>query len=557
MTSLASSEYDAIIIGSGAGGGPLAFRLSAAGMRVVVLEKGKRYARTDYVHDELIDVVRPGMFVPTTTDDPHVLVDHSSDDPSPRLSSIGWIASCIGGGTTHMGGSFYRFHPSDFRLRSLWGEYFGIADWPYSYDDLEPYYAAAEYAVGVCGVSESSRFLGYRSNSYPMPPLSRHPLAAALVEACRRMELNPLTTPRAINSVPYDGRPACSDCSFCAGFGCPTGARGTVQETVLARAEATGRCEVREQAMVREIVIGRDGLAAGCVYIDAQNHEQRVRGRVVCVCCSAVESARLLLLSRSPQFPDGAANDGGLVGRHLQFHVGTTGRGRFPIDRQVGPSPSEMRHGLGVSIHDFLDWDDSPSGWPRGGILRFDMKRVHPIMSARRVARSRTGDLLWGERLRTALRTHLAESCEVEFEAFQEFIPNEETFVELDPQIRDKWGLPVARIYVSEPSHHRLAGEHLREKGLQILTAMGAIELTPGDAGYLNGVMVHGTCRAGGHASQTVLNAFCQSHAVANLFVVDGSFMPTSGAAASTLTIMANSLRTADYILDLASCREL
>src|SRR5262245_15180177 len=338
---------DVVIIGSGAGAGPLALRLSQAGWDVLVLEKGPRRERHEYRHDEVLHVSREGFFVPTLAEDPHVLIEESRD-ATPRLSTAGWSASCVGGGTVHMGGSFYRFHPDDFHMRARFGDFESLADWPYGYEALERYYCEAEWEVGVSGAAGTNPCEGFRSRPYPMPPLERHPLAARFAESCDRLSAHAFPTPRAVNSIRYQGRPACTHCNFCAGYGCPVGARGSVQEALLPRAEATGCCEVRPDVMVRCVTSDRAGRATGCIYIDRDGREHRVRARVVCVCCAAVESARLLLMSKGPRFPNGLANGNGLVGRHLQFHSGSFGRARFRYDRHPElPLRASHRHILG------------------------------------------------------------------------------------------------------------------------------------------------------------------------------------------------------------------
>ena len=174
--------HDAVIVGSGAGGGALAWRLAAAGWRVLVLEKGPRYSRDDYRHTA--DGLQPGQFIPSIDSDPHTVVTPKT--VTPIRTSLGWIATCVGGGTVHMGGYFYRFHPDDFRMRSRFGDYLSIADWPYGYAELEPYYTAAERMMGVSGLAGADPFAGPRSAMYPLPPLDAHPFAAPLEEACRR-----------------------------------------------------------------------------------------------------------------------------------------------------------------------------------------------------------------------------------------------------------------------------------------------------------------------------------------------------------------------------------
>jgi choline dehydrogenase-like flavoprotein len=546
-----------VIIGSGAGGGPLALRLSQAGWDVLVLEKGPRHVRSDYRHDELHMILESHFWWPPEEEDPHVLVDHTRDGVrAPQRTRLGWVGHCVGGGTAHMSGSFYRFHPDDFRVRSRFGGYESVEDWPYGYDELEPYYALAEREVGVSGAAGANPFEGPRSCPYPMPPLRAHPFTGPFDESCRALGLHPFPTPRGINSELNNGRPGCAYCDFCVGYGCPTGARSGTHEALLPRAEATGRCEVRPDSMVREVTVGPDGLATGCVYLDAAGDEHRVRARVVCVCCSAVESARLLLLSKSALHPDGLANGTGLVGRHLQFHGGSAGRARFRSDDHPawrGAQPTWI--GRSVMDHYFLPPGVSP--FAKGGLHRFDIVPTHPLHHAYSLAFGGRGEPVWGEGLKRRLREHFRESHEVEFEVFQDFVPNERTFVELDPEITDKWGLPSACIHLDEPEHHRLAGSWLVDRGLEILDGMGAEELVPQATGRTARVMVHGTCRTGADPRTSVLDPFCRTHEVPNLFVVDGSFMPTSGGAPSTLSILANSFRTADYLIDRAPAREI
>lgn len=493
--------HDAVIVGSGAGGGAVAWRLAAAGWRVVVLEKGPRYSRDDYRH--AAGGLAPGDFVPPVDLDPHTVVTPRTT--TPVRTSLGWIATCVGGGTVHMGGYFYRFHPDDFRMRSRFGEYLSIADWPYDYAELEPYYALAERVMGVSGAGD-----------YPMPPLEAHPFAAAVDEACRRRGWHPFPTPRAINSQPYDGRPACSYCKVCASYGCPVGARGTSQETFIASAEKTGRCEVRPLSMVREIVLADGDRVAGCSYIDAEGREQFVAGRVVCVAASAIESARLLLLSR-------LGNEEGQVGRNLQFHAVTMGQALFDLEPLRDDFPF-----LGRSLADFYFLPDGVSDLPKGGMIRFG---IAPRESA-------------GEYFAPT-----PEQRVLYFEAFHDFLPNEQTFVTLDDAVTDRWGLPVARIHLDVPPHHRRAGRFLADRAFEVYEDLGATEGITTDLGGTSSYLVHGTCRAGADPRTSVLDPFCRVHGMRNLYVVDGSFMPTSGGASTTLTIAANALRSADHIL--------
>lgn len=517
-----SDLYDALIIGSGAGGGPLALKFSQAGLRVLVLERGPRHSPREYAHDAT--GLGPQDLIPRVEDDPHTVVTRKTSVP--LRTALGWTASCVGGGTVHMGGYFYRFHPDDLRMRSRFGDYEELADWPYDYAALEPWYAVAEQEVGVSGLAGVNPFEGPRSTPFPLPPLDAHPLAAALEEACARRGLHAFPTPRSINSRPYQGRPACAYCLECSGLGCPVGARGSSQAALLPRAEATGHCEVRARCHVREVTVGPDGRATGCVYLDVEGQEHRVTARVVCVCCSSVESARLLLLSRSPRFPNGLANGSGRVGRHLQFHAVTMAQARLPRDRLPGALLENPHPFIGRSVMDHYFLPDGVSDLPKGGILRFG--RGPPVPESRDGAKA--SDVLF---------------CEV----FHDFLPNAGTFVELDPEVKDRWGLPVARIHLDRPRHHVRAGQWLLARTFELFRDLGAEECVPLIVGGTSSYLVQGTCRAGDDPETSVLDGHCQTHEVDNLFVVDGSFMPTSGGAAPTLTILANSFRSADHIV--------
>ncbi len=556
---------DVVIIGSGAGGGPLALAVSQAGCSVLVLEKGAEYQRKDYIADE-VEMTRRNFWTPALTDEMHTLLEAGS--PMMQPTYLGWIGQCVGGGTVQMAGYLYRLHPDDFRLKSRFGEYEAIADWPYDYDDLEPYYTRAEWELGISGSNGSHPGEGWRSKAYPMPPLDTHPLTEHLDQACERLGWHAFPTPRAIASRPYKGRPACTYCGFCAGYGCRTGAKSSSQEALLPRAVATGNCEIRSRTMVREITIGADGRATGCVYLDDDGQEHQVKAKVVCVCCSAVESARLLLLSKSSTFPDGLANSNGGVGRHLQFHGFSNGQGRFQYDRHPDKPLRHSHPFLERSLMDHYFLPDGVSDLAKGGLIRFGLPSANPIAAALRAAENRAslhengggmngGGVVWGDELMRRISAYFHDYRLVDFEVFHDFIPNDRTHVDLDPQVTDRWGLPVARIHLDNLAHHQRAGDWLVSRGLDVLDAMGADELLNEEAGEVAPFLVHGTCRAGNDPATSVVNPYCQAHEVNNLFVVDGSFMPTSGGVPPTLTIVANSFRTADHIIDRARSGEL
>jgi len=537
---------DVLIIGSGAGGGPLALALSEAGLDVLVLEKGPRHRQEEFAIDE-VAAARGHFWTPSHGDEPHQLVRRGTTFAKP--TNLGWVGNCVGGGTVRMSGYLYRFHPDDFHMHGRFGTFESIADWPYTYDELEPYYCRAEWAVGVSGLAGSNPFEGQRSKPFPMPPLDSHPITEELDSACQGRGLHAYPTPRANNSIDYGDRPACRYCGICSGVGCKTGARGSVLATLLPRAEQTGRCEVRPRSMVREITVDKRGAARGCIYVDAEDREHEERAAVVCVCCSSIESARLLLLSKSPLYPNGLANGNGQVGRNLQFHAATSGYASWQRGNHAKAPFDEPHPFLERSAMDHYFLPEGVSGLAKGGIIRFGIPGAAPIASALRVAHE-NGRLLWGAPLKKRLQEYFLDSFTLEFEVFHDFIPNPHTFIELDPESTDRWGLPAARIHLSVPDHHRTAGRWLAQRAIEVFDDMGADKIAVDAIGQTASFLVQGTCRAGTDPTDSVVNGWCQAHEVPNLFVVDGSFMPTSGGAPPTLTILANSFRTADHILE-------
>src|SRR6185295_6488821 len=272
-----TDSADVVVVGSGAGGAPVAYALASAGARVVVLEKGSHVGPDDKVHDE-IRICRRNLWVPYPEDEPHTL--RQGAGPAQRTSE-GWTANVVGGATVHFNGYFFRMHPVDLRLRSTLGAIDGaaLADWPISYDELEPYYARVEREIGISGRWRCHPFEEPRSADYPFPPLSEDPIAARIDDACRTLGIHPFPTPRAILSRPFKDRPPCNYCALCAGYACEYGAKSSTSVSLLPAAVATGRCEIRTESMATEVQLGPDGNVAGVVYRDLRRDPGRDSGR--------------------------------------------------------------------------------------------------------------------------------------------------------------------------------------------------------------------------------------------------------------------------------------
>ena len=315
---------DICIVGGGASGLVAAKELTEAGMTVCVLERGPWYKREDFALGDELLYKRRNFFWPTVELEPRTWRP-DADSPTEMISTKTQTfsnAMCVGGGTIHYSGLSWRFHESDFRVKSEDGPVAGttIEDWPISYDDMEPFYEKAEWTIGVSGKGWSSPFDPPRKRDYPVGPAARNSPGAALEKGARKLGLHPFPTPLAILTGDYDGRPGCIGKGMCSSYGCPVGAKSSTLESLLPKALATGRLEIRPLCLAREITLDRQGRASGVTYFNGEGEEEHQPARLVVMAAGGVETARLLLLSESARFPQGLANGSGLVGRNLMFH---------------------------------------------------------------------------------------------------------------------------------------------------------------------------------------------------------------------------------------------
>ncbi len=371
----AQDDYDVIVVGAGAAGGVMAAVLAEAGHRVLVLERGPRLSyETDGRRDHLRNqrLAQYGHNAgPDTERNPRVFVDPQGAARVVRPHEPGYHnnAAAVGSGTVVYGAQAWRFLPDDFRMASLYGVPAGssLVDWPIGYDELAPFYEQAEWEIGVAGQSSDNPHKGARARDYPMPPVWQHRTASLLQRGAAELNFRTLVPPLAINTVPRDGRAACIQCGSCVGFACPSDGKNGTQNTVLPRALATGNCELVARATVEQVDTDARGNVTGVTFVDeseGQGTRRTVRARAVVLCAGAIESARLLLLSRSAMHPDGLGNAHDQVGRHLQGHYYASAWGEFD-DEVYDP------RGPGVTIAT-VDFNHGNPGVIGGGMLADD-----------------------------------------------------------------------------------------------------------------------------------------------------------------------------------------
>jgi choline dehydrogenase-like flavoprotein len=490
---------EVVIIGAGACGGLVASALAQRGVRVTVVEAGKLYdPRADLANSEAnagkIMWVEPRVYA-----GPHGIVPKTG---------VG-----VGGGTLVWLGVMPRFARDDFRTQTTEGV---GADWPIGYDELRPHYAKVERGFGVAG--ECGPFAPEQYD-LPMPPHKMNWHAQVLARGAKRLGAHPFAPPVGINSVEYDGRPACTYCGWC-GSGCVTGAKATASQAYLSRAIHAG-AKVVPQAFVHRIEYKpATERASGVLYLDAEGREHRLTADIVIIAAHAIETPRLLLMSACPSFPDGLANRSGKVGRGLMSHPTWQVFGTFdePINAYKG---MQMGH---VMVQDYYKPDRS-RGAARGYVLISYM--MTPITFAN------LSGLFYGAELKEFLDGYAHTAA---WWAHAEGLPDDRNSVTLDPEVKDHRGLSVARIdYTWGENDIALAGA-ARDKAVEMMHAGGAKKVRVG----LNyGAHAMGTCRMGTDPETSVVDPQCRSHDVKNLFICDTSVFVTGAGVNPTLTAMA------------------
>jgi len=462
-------------------------------------------------------------------------------------TTFDWFrARMLGGRTNHWGRISLRFGPDDFRHRSIDG--LGD-DWPISYDDLKPYFDKLDMLVGIFGSKEG---LPNEPDGIFQPPPKPRCYELLIKQAADRLGITCIPSRMSILTRPLNGRRACHYCGQC-GRGCSTHSNFSSPSVLLPPALATGRLRIVANAMAREVTTNDDGRATGVSYINTRDsREYQVRARIVVLAASACESARLLLNSKSRRFPNGLANSSGVVGRYLTDTTGLSVSGYIP---KLANSVPHNEDGVG-GMHLYMPWwlDNKSLDFPRGYHIELGGGRRMPAYGILGGIERFNGAGGYGKQLKDDYRRYYAS--QVNFSGRGEMIPNNDSYCEIDPNVVDRYGIPVLRFHFAFSEHEVRQAKHMQETFREIIHEMGGTPLTPmptRNQGYglaNGGRIIHevGTTRMGNDSATSVVNADCQAHDVKNLFIADGGPFVTNADKNVTWTILALSMRTSEYI---------
>ncbi len=560
----------AIIIGSGPAGSIAAHELARHGWDITVLERGRnlrpglgevasRDLGTLYSSDEIKTARHFGfahpLLEPITGRTQADIEEGRERSVQGRHVSLG---AAVGGTSLHYNAKFPRFWRQDFTQFTDLGpiENANLADWPITYDELEPYYDEVEHHMGVQGdinqLPERTRTQTPRSRNYPMPPNPTGYAARLLAAGAQRIGFHPYPYPAVVNSRTFDGRPACNSCGLCSGFGCPINARGDALVSYLNPAMRTGNVRVIERALVSRIDTTPNGRRATDVrYFDRDGAAQRISADYVLLAASPIQTARLLLLSRNElrNHPAGLGNGSGQVGQNVMFHYFMQGGAEFDRDVQTLRAQSTTGEADDL-VGPFSGPEIRAAGLPyiKGGMIQLGSGL--PLLSeAYFYAGLRIQP---GTQHKNAMRLSLARRRISGFQYIGEDLPQRTNRVDLDPQVKDWRGLPVPRVTWTMHLHERVATAYtLPYLQAMCASAPGAIAaIVPPPPSFSSGLpdnTAHhaGTARFGNNPATSVCDRDGHLHECENVLVMDGSVFPTFPGFNPTLTVLANSLRQA------------
>ncbi len=574
-------SYDVIVVGSGAGGGQSAYTLTMNGAKVLMLEAGRNYdpvTETAMFQNHSNAPLRghgtsdkPFGFYDSTVDGgwsvPGEPYTNASEDPKRQF--LWWRARMLGGRTNHWGRISLRNGPYDFKPRSRDGLGF---DWPLSYEDVAPYYDKVEMLVGVYGSNEGLENTPNSPEGILLPPPKARVGELLAKKHAAKMGIPVIPIHRAVLSTRQDAdnlpaklhpgnlraqniladamraRAACFWATDC-GRGCSIKANYQSTTVHLPPALATGNLDILPNAMAREVLVNDAGKATGVLFIDkTTGKEFRAKGRVVVIAASSGETVRILLNSKSSRFPNGVANSTGLVGKYIMDTVGADLGGRIPALENV-PIHNEEGAGGHVYIPWWLYKEQLAGnlGFARGYHIEFQSGRRMPRMG------EGSGTLGYGKTYKDEVRRYFGSR--LGFSGRGEMIPNEDSFCELDPNLKDKWGIPVLRFHWKWSEHELKQAAHMQQTFKNIIEAMGgkASDPKPADeAIHPGGHIIHevGGTIMGSEKSKSVCNQWNQTWDIPNLFINDGGAFASNADKNPTLTIMALAWRASDYMLE-------
>ena len=567
------SKPSVVVVGSGAGASVAAWVLATAGHPVTILEKGRNLWRglgdkgglgpSLFGNDE----IKSSRYFENSDPILEPRTARSQDDAAngtdrSYVGDVNGLPTTVGGGTIHWDAKTPRFWKQDFKGRSLYGPYpdANVADWPLTYEDLAPFYDEVEERLGVQGDIHAmpARTLEQapRTKQFPLPPNPPMYAGQLLAEGAKQLGYTAYPFPMAVNSRAYAGRPACNSCGFCSGWGCPTHARGGAAVSFLHDALLAG-ARLVTRAFVFRINLDKTGKrASGVSYLDEHGGRHDITADIVIVAGSAIETARLALLS---ELPDRSKQ----LGRNLMFHYFTVGGAMFTEDLHAWMGPSTT-----YTIDDFVGPEMNAvaqaAGLPylKGGICEVGGTIGAPPLSEAGLYSSAPNS--WGAPLKELMRVGAFRKYVTGMSMVGEDLPQLANVVDLDPKIKDVYGFPVARVTYTAHRHEVVASEYYGPRLAAVAMASpGAVagawvpaatlaDITGGNASALAGISstahIMGTARMGDDPATSVVDPFGRFHALDNLYFTDGSVFVSAGGFNPTLTIMALSLRAARSI---------
>ena len=552
---------DVAVVGLGAAGGVAVLPLARAGLKIAALEAGAWMKPSDFRADEIHNNVRHNVTTGRKVWNEIPTFRTGPNSPT-RRSAVPPMMNAVGGTSIHYYANSWRFHPWDFKVRSETSKRYGagalpkgntIEDWPFGYEELEPYYDTIEYEVGVSGKAGNIQgkidtrgnvFEGPRRREYPMPPLRDTEFTDMMQAAARKLGWHPHRSPAAINSQPYKGRGPCAYHGFCDTNGCHVNAKNSTAVTTIPEAMKTKNLSIVERAHVTRVVTGDDNKVTGVQYIqDGQEFFQPAKA--VLIGSYTYENVRLLLLSKSKQFPNGLSNNHGQVGRHFISHwAARETTALFPFDLNIWYGALAQ----GVVVNDWADdnFDHSGLGFIGGASLTINHE-AHPIGAAAMQTFGKAPS--FGSKWKSFVRQNAGRWTGVYAQCNS--FPYENTYLDLDPVVKDPLGDPVCRVTSGPKENEPRSSAFVNNKIAEWLRAAGAVEVVTSlnNEGPVLSVHAVGGTRMGDSPETNVVDRWGFSHEAPNLGILGGSIMPTHGARNPTLTIQALSWRTAEHLV--------